>query len=219
MASVACRLALPLDAGPNVETSIGVPNATVTLANAGSFERATPVGGGGGGPHHEQIVLKALDHLRSKWNAQLRIENDAKQWAAARKARTVGKQTIVIQHSANAGQNGIGPVTQQLHVSARGLARDPAVVILRSRDFSVQRHRCLDGDQGETGFHEMRERLVELLGFVCVRPIHNYVNAGLHQFLKPGSGNQRIRVAHGGYNLLNAGFDDRVGARTCAALV
>ena len=52
--------------------------------------------------------------------AQVRIEHYAQERAAARQAGTVGKQRIVGQHGADAGEDGIGGVTHAMHFGASG---------------------------------------------------------------------------------------------------
>ena len=46
-------------------------------------------------------------------------------------------------------------MAQQLDMGARGFTGDPAVVILRRRDFAVERHRGFHGHQRKSGSHEM----------------------------------------------------------------
>ena len=98
-----------------------------------------------------------LHQARIDGQAQARIENHAKQRAAARASAAIRKQRIVRKNRARANHERIVLMPQFLNVRARHFAGDPSTsgsargpfefLRGRRRDFSVERHRGLQRNQ------------------------------------------------------------------------
>ena len=69
--------------------------------------------------------LCGFHEFRAQRQAQPRIHDDAQERAAARLAGAVGQARIVGEDGADAGEKGVGFVTQALDCFARWLAGDP----------------------------------------------------------------------------------------------
>src|SRR5664279_2096021 len=108
---------------------------------------------------------------------------------------------------------------------ARHLARDPAAargqrahragldaIARRRSDLAVQRHRCLQRDEGSLVPDVLGKRFIQLTRLRFVESFVNFDSGSL----KPRNTASRdygIRVAHRNHDLLNAGSNNGVGAR------
>ena len=125
-------------------------------------ERSAALVGRGGGGDDGQVICGRSNHLRLDGDAELGVDDDAQQWAAAGLAATVGEEAIIGEQRSDTGENGVRGVAEALDVGARFLAGDPAGVVLGSGDLAVERQRGLQRHERHAGSHEVREAFVEL---------------------------------------------------------
>jgi hypothetical protein len=92
---------------------------------AGGGEGGLSFGGGGFGADDEEVVGGGLDEGAGEGGAEVGVEDDAEQWAAAGEARAVGEGGVVGEDGADAGEDGVGGVAEELGVGAGGGAGEP----------------------------------------------------------------------------------------------
>ena len=177
--------------------------------------------------------------MRIQRQAQQRIEHDAQQRAAALPAGAVGQAAIVGEHGSDARENRVVRVPHRLHVLAGGLAGDPwklmrgklmrgklmrgelswRRLIVRRRDFSIQRHRGLQRHQSPAGAHEMHEGFVDLDRSRRGARVQLDLHSGFAQTAEAAAGDEWIGILHGRNHPAHARRQNRVDARRRPAMV
>jgi hypothetical protein len=104
-------------------------------------------------------------------------------------------------------------VPNLLYVGAGDITCDPTDVILRCRDFPIERESRLYSNERLAGFHEVDERLIQLLRSLRTFVIDHHLDSCVSELPETGSAYKRIGILHGGYNSYDARSDDRIGTR------
>ena len=129
-----------------------------------------------------------------------------------------GEQRIVLKHGADADHDGGQPVARFVHMTAGGLAGNPAAVAGVCGDFAVQRHRVFHHDKWGLGRNVMEEHLVYGVAFVF-QNTGNTRNTGVAQNAQTLSGNERVWIQTADNDTGNFVFENRIGARRGASPV
>jgi hypothetical protein len=125
---------------------------------------------------------------------------------------------IVVEHRADAGEQGAGALAPGVAVGARRLAGDPLADAVVEGAAAVERDRGLEPQPGPTALHARDEADVELAGFLFARTDDD-LDAGGGQTRGTLAGDQRIRIAHRHHHPADTGGDERLGAGWRAAVV
>ncbi len=104
--------------------------------DAGGFEGGDFCGWGGGSAEDEEVVLCCgADELRGEGSAEVGVEDDAEERAAAGEhvgaedAAAVGELGVVGEDGADAGEDGVGGVAEELDLVAGGGAGEPVGLV------------------------------------------------------------------------------------------
>ena len=71
------------------------------------------------------VVCNGADELGGERDAEVSVEDDAEEWAAARKGGAIGELGVVGEDGAEAGEDGVGGVAEELHFVACSGAGEP----------------------------------------------------------------------------------------------
>jgi hypothetical protein len=93
--------------------------------DAAGAESGLAIGGRIVRAEDEKVFGCGGDECGVEWSAEIAVEDDAKQGAAAWKAGAVGERGVVGEDCADAGEEGVGGVAKELRVGSGGGARDP----------------------------------------------------------------------------------------------
>ncbi len=77
------------------------------------------------GAEDEEVVGGGGDEGGVEGGAEGAVEDDAEEWAAAGEVGAVGEGGVVGEDGADAGEDGVGGVAEELRVGAGGGAGDP----------------------------------------------------------------------------------------------
>ena len=163
-----------------------------------------------------------LHDARLERKAQLGVEDDAKETAAALQAAAIGEKRIVSEDSADAGEKRIGSMAHALNFGAGFLAADPHALLALARagkgELAVEGQGGFQCNEGFLRGDPAGEGFIE---YFCFR----FKKAGLHfdlrgsQAGKPTATRLGIWVLHGGNHAGNSSGDDRFGTGAGAARV
>ena len=148
---------------------------------------------------------------------QARIDDHAQRLAGGGDEPHV-EPRIVVEHRADAGEQGAGALAPGVAVGARRVAGDPLADAVVERAAAVERDRGLEPQPGPTALHARDEADVELAGFLFARTDDD-LDAGGGETRGTLAGDQRIRIAHRHHHPADTGGDERLGAGRRAAVV
>ncbi len=151
------------------------------------------------------------------------VEDDAKERAAAREGAAVGELGVVGEDGADAGEDGVGGVAEELHFVARGGAGEPEGLVgiaggRRRSEFSVDRKRGLEGDEGGSMLYVVGEGVVQVAGWLF-EDAKGDCDVGGAKFLNALAADQGVGVLRCDDAAGDTGGDESVGTGRGAAVV
>jgi hypothetical protein len=146
------------------------------------------------------------------------IEDNTIKWSSSRLAGAIREQWIIGICGASANQNRIVFVTQLMNTRSRALSRNPTRVARARGDLSVKRHCQFQVNERPARSHEVKVLFVLSCGFSTQQSDFN-INADRSQVLKTSSGNFGIGILNRRDNSNDAGSDQRIRTRGCAAVM
>ncbi|MCU1320298.1 MAG: hypothetical protein JWP98_1816, partial [Edaphobacter sp.] len=163
------------------------------------------------------------DELRIERDAEVGVEDDAEERTAARFAAAVGEEGVVGEDGADAGEDGVGGVAEEVNLGAGGWAGEPVRLVgetmgWRRGEFAVYREGGFEGDEGGLGADEVDEGFVEVAGWLLEDSDGDFDACGL-EFDDASSADLRVGV-DGSYDAAgDSGCDEGIGAGAGAAMM
>jgi len=157
------------------------------------------------------------------------VEDDAKERPAAGEivgaedAAAVGELRVVGKDGADAGEDGVGGVAEELNLLSGSGAGEPVRLIGEARGgwgskFAVDGERGLEGDKGSFVLDEVGEGFVEVAGLLLEDAECDF-NVGGAESLDALATDMGVGVLRGDDAAGDAGFDECVGTGWGAAVV
>ena len=168
-------------------------------------------------------ACSGADELRGERDAEVGVENNAEKRAPTRKSGAVGELRVVGEDGADAGEDGVGGVAEELHMVARDGAGEPEGLVGRAggggwSEFAVDRECGLEGDKGSSMLDEVGEGVVQIAGWLFEDAESDF-DVGGAKFLDALAADQGVGVLRGDDAASDAGVDEGVGAGRGAAVV
>lgn len=163
------------------------------------------------------------EELAGGWGAELGVEDDAEEWAAARQGGAVGEGGVVGEDCADSGEDGVGGVAEAVDLGAGERAGEPdgcgggAGCGWRC-EIAVDRERGFESDEGALVLDELGERQVERAG-APLAGAERDGDAGVAENGEAAATDERVGVRSGDDHAGDAGMGEGNGAGAGAAVV
>jgi len=144
------------------------------------------------------------------------VENYAEQRAAARLTGSIGQGWVVGENSADAGENGVGGVTEALDLFSGLRAGEPVRLaesagLLGGSEIAIDREGSFEGNEGPVILDEVGEGVVEIAGWLLQDSEGDFDACGAESG-EALAADLRVRVFGGDDDSGDAGGDEGVGA-------
>jgi hypothetical protein len=191
---------------------------------------------GGGFPAEDEEVGFGVwgtacgsDELRVERDAEVSVEDDAEEWTSAvevlgpEDAAAIGELGVVGKHGADAGEDSVGGMAEELDLMASGRAGEPVGLVemargRRRREFAVGGESGFEGDEGGAVLDKVSKGFVEVSGGLFEDAESDFDACGTHS-LDPLAADLWIWVFGGDDATGDACGYEGIGAGRCAAMM
>ena len=192
---------------------------------AGGLQGGYFFGGGGRAVEDKQVGLGGVgeEEVGVERGAEVGVQDDAEEWTAAGEAGAVGEGGVVGEDGADAGEDGVGGVAEELDLVECGGAGEPMGLVggagvRRRGELAVDGEGGFEGDEGPAVLDEVGEGVVEVLGLLLEGADGDF-DACIEEAEDALSGDEWIGIAGGDDDAGDAGGDEGVRARASASVV
>ena len=177
----------------------------------------------------QEVGVGGADQVGAERRFEMGVEDDAQersttwQQVGVEQAGAICERGVIGKDGADAGEDAVGAVAEELNFVTRGWAGEPeglfgGAVCGRWGEFAVGRERGFEGDERTSMLNEMGEGVVLPARLILLDAEVDF-DAGVAKFLHASAADERVGVEGGDHGAGYAGGDERVGAGRCAAVV